>query len=255
MKKLISLVFVFTLMLGATNLYAAPHRPVMELEGVFWMPSLNAKAKVEKNGLGTEIDFSDDLGVKDEDFTEFRLGVNITSSSKLRFAFSQVNYNGDKQVTRDYIFNGKTYTAGSQVTTKLDMDYLRLGLFTNFSKSSNGNEFGTLFELKGFSGNAMLQANSLGLNENEDFDIILPTLGLFFKTKLAPTLFIYGEFSGLPAGSLGYLLDGEAGLRFQPTDNLAICAGYRILNIDAEKDEDYAEIKTDGAFISAVISY
>lgn len=252
MRKMISALIAIMFFLGASSLYA---EPVMELEGMFWMPSLDAKAKVTENSVGTEIDFSDDLDVKDEDFSEIRLNIKISDSSKIRLGFTNMDYSGDNVITQNYIFNGQTYTAGNRVVTKLDMDYLRLGFMTNFAKNSKGNEIGTLVEFKGFSGNAQLQANSLGLNENEDFDIILPTIGMYMKVNVLPKLFMYGEVSGLPAGSLGYLLDTEVGLRLQATENIAICGGYRMLSVDAEKDDDYAEIKTDGAFVSAIISY
>lgn len=252
MRKSISSFFVLLLMAVSTSLYA---EPIIELEGMFWMPSLDAKAKVVENGQGTEVDFSEDLGVEDEDFTEIRLSINTSANTKIRFGFSQVDYSGDKVITENYIFNGRTYPLGNRVVSKLDMDYLRLGILVDFERNSKDNEFGTIVELKGFSGNASLRDFTLGVTEEEEFDVILPTVGLYFKTKLASTLYMYGELSGLPAGSLGYLMDGEVGLRFQPTENLAVCAGYRMLSIDAEDDEDYAEVKTDGAFVSASISF
>lgn len=252
MRKLISSFFVLLLMSVTTNLYA---EPVLELEGMFWMPSLDAKAKVVENGQGTEVDFSEDLGVEDEDFTEIRLSIQSSANTKLRFGYSQVDYSGDAIITDTYIFDGTTYPIGNRVVSKLDMDYLRLGFLIDLNRQSKINEFGTILELKGFSGSASLNDLTLGVTEEEDFDVILPTIGLYFKTQVVPSLFMYGEISGLPAGSLGYLLDGEVGLRLQPFENLSVCAGYRMLTIDAEDDEDYAEVSTDGAFISAIISY
>ncbi len=99
----------------------------MEIQGVYWITDLTAKAKVVESSIGTDFNLKSDLGVKDEDFTEARFILQTGENSKIRLTYTQVNYSGDQDITRTIEFKGQTYSASTLVKSELDIQYFRLG--------------------------------------------------------------------------------------------------------------------------------
>jgi len=85
----------------------------LELEGRYWFTELQGKMKVtDSNGIGTDIDLKDDLGIKDEGIPEIRLTWYTGKKSKIWAAYGQVGYEGDKNVERTIQFEDVSYSLG-----------------------------------------------------------------------------------------------------------------------------------------------
>ena len=232
--------------------------PKVEFEGRYWITDLTSKAKVTEFDIGTDIDFKDDLGLKGENFPDVRFTWYTGPKSKLRLAYTQVAYSGDKNIERTIEFDGTTYTAGTRVKTDLDVYYLRLGWAWQFINIANGKvKFGTLLEAKGFLVDISLDAPNLipPVKESEKFVGALPTLGAALDINPHKIVNIFAELSGIYAGEYGYFLDGEAGVKVIPIKNLSILGGYRILYFKAEDDPDFARLKISGPFVGATLRF
>jgi hypothetical protein len=230
----------------------------VELEGRYWITDLSAKAKVTEDNIGTEVNFKDDLGIGDENFPEGRFTWYTGPNSKLRFAYTQISYSGDKNVKRTIEFGGEIYTVGTRVITDLDLQYVRLGWVWQFINIKNGTlKFGTLLEAKGFWIDASLEApNQIPpIKESEQFVAGLPTIGVALDINPHKIINIFGEISGMTAGKYGYFLDGEAGIKIIPLKNLSIIGGYRIFDIKAEDDPDFAKLRISGLFAGATLRF
>lgn len=231
--------------------------PVVEFEGRYWVTGLKAHAKVTENALiGTDIDLIDDLGVGNEDFPEARLRWNIGPNSMLRFAYTQVSYSGDKVVERTIIFNGQTYTVGTRVDSELEVDYFRLDWGWQFLNIGEGTfKAGTLLGVKAFMLDVSLDAPALGISETEDFMIALPTVGGILDINFGEKWNIFAEVSGLPSAGYGHFFDTEVGIKFIPIKNLTIIAGYRIIDIELEDDDNYGEMDIKGPFFGVTLRF
>lgn len=230
----------------------------VEFEGRYWITDLTAKTKVTENNIGTDVDFKSDLGVKDENFPEGRFIWYTGPKSKLRLAYTQISYNGDKNVERTIEFGGETYIVGTRVITNLDVKYLRLGWVWQFINVAEGKvKFGTLLEAKGFWIDTTLEAPNMvpPIKESEKFAIGLPTIGAALDINPHKIVNIFAEISGLPGGKYGYFFDGEAGIKIIPIKNLSIMGGYRIFDIKAKDKPDYAKLKISGPFIGATLRF
>jgi len=232
--------------------------PRVEFEGRYWITDLTAKAKVTESGIGTDIDFKADLGLKDENFPDVRFTWYTGPKSKLRLAYTQVAYSGAKNVERTIEFNGKTYVVGTRVITDLDVKYLRLGWAWQFINIAEGKvKLGTLLEAKGALVDISLDAPNLipPIEESEDFIGGLPTVGVALDINPHKIVNVFAEVSGIYAGKYGYFLDGEAGLKIIPIKNLSILGGYRILDFKVEDDPDFAKLKISGPFLGATLRF
>jgi len=281
--------FAMCLLLITSGTALAQNDVKVEFEGRYWITDLTARAKVIENDVGTDIDFNDigtdvdfktDFGFKDENFLDGRFTWYMGPRSKLRFAYTQISYSGDKNLKRTIEFGGEIYDEGTRVITELDVKYLRLGWVWQFINVADGKvRFGTLLEAKGFWVDASLEApdrfppvwvdeapNMVPLVEEymvplvEEperfaFPLPIPTIGVALDINPHKMVNIFAEISGLFAGKYGYLLDGEVGIKIIPIKNLSVIGGYRIFDIEAEIDPDFAKLRISGPFIGATLRF
>ncbi len=142
--------------------------------------------------------------------------------------------------------------------TDLDVKYLRLGWVWQFINIADGKfKLGTLLEAKGLWIDASLEAPYLvpPVKESQKYAAGLPTVGVALDINPHKIVNIFAEVSGLPAGKYGYFFDGEAGVKIIPIKNLSIVGGYRIIDIKANDDPDYAKLKISGPFVGATLRF
>jgi hypothetical protein len=229
--------------------------PKIEIEGRFWFPELSGNIKATDDSIeGTNIDLKDDLGIEDENFSDIRLTCNLGSADKIRLSYSQVEFSGEKDIVQTVIFEGQSYTSSTHVITNVDLDYLRLGWIHHFIRN-NALKLGSTIEAKMFFIDASLAAPAIAISESEKFIGGLPTLGIVFEVEPHRIIKVFAEISGLPAGSYGYLLDGELGIRLNPIENFSITGGYRIFSMKVEDDSNHAELEIGGPFLGGLFRF
>jgi hypothetical protein len=111
-----------------------------------------------------------------------------------------------------------------------------------------------MLELKGFLMDMSLE--STAGRESANLPIVLPTIGLAADVSIW-RLQLFGEVSGLPAGDLGYLVDGEVGIRYDVPilPFLAVSAGYRIFEVRVGEDDDFGHLRLSGPFASLALRF
>jgi hypothetical protein len=254
-KKILS---VLVVLMFTPCLAFAQKRPTFELEGRYWITDLKGNIKVTEAHLGTDIDLKRDLGIKDENFPEARLTWYTGPKSKIRLAYTQVGFEGDENVDRTIEFRGQTYTIGSRVETDVKVKYLRLGWAWQFIDIGEGTvKLGTLLEVKGVWAKASLEAPDviLPVRESKTFLFGLPTLGVALDINPHKMVNIFGEISGLPAGNYGYMYDAEAGIKLIPVKFLSVIVGYRIFDVKAKDNSDFAKLRFYGPFAGATLRF
>jgi len=230
----------------------------VEFEGRYWITNLSGSAKVVDHGIGTDIDFKSDLGLTNKNFPEGRFTWYTGPNSRLRLAYTQIDYSGDKDIARILEFNGKTYTLGTRVITDLKVNYLKLGWIWQFIHTADGVfKLGTVLEAKGFWTDTSLKAPNMipPIDESKKLVAGLPTVGLAIDINPHEIVNIFGEVSGLPAGKYGYFFDGEAGVKIIPIKNFSIVGGYRLFDIKADDDPNYAKLRISGPFVGATVRF
>lgn len=227
----------------------------VEFEGRYWAADLDAKIRITESGVGEEFDLKSDLGINDENMPEGRIYWHTGRNSKLRFAYTQLEVDGDQTVTRTIQFSGQTFTAGTRVVSDFEIKYLRLGWIWQFLNLFDKVKLGPVLELKAVNADVSLDAPSLGIREAENFWAGLPTAGLAFNITPIKKLDLFAEFSGLPAGGIGYFLDAEAGIKITPFKYCSIIGGYRAIRLKAEDGSDFTKLDINGPFVGVSIKF
>lgn len=227
----------------------------LEIEGRYWKPRLDSAIKIVESGIGNEFKLVDDLGFdKEKDAGEGRLQIKFFRKHKFNFSFLPLKWEGDKIITRTIEFSGKTYTAGTRVQSKLDLNLFKVGYEYDFLTGKYGFLGAVIDVLIGNVG-IELKAPELALHEKEEITAPLPVVGLMGRLYPFKWFNITAKISGLPAGSYGHILDMEASLQINPVKYVGISGGYRYFEIRGRYNDNSVDFRLDGPFAALMIRF
>ena len=225
---------------------------IAELEGRYWFTDFKAAAKLEGSGLeGTRVDFEKDLGLDADEMPELRFSFGL-GGSRIRAAYGYANLEGDQRIEQTIRFEGREFSAGQQVRSEIDLHYGRIGWIWTPTLIPGIFRIGPIVELKGFLADISLETS--GTREEATLPIVLPTIGGATDVTIGP-IQVFAEVSGLPAGDYGYLVDGEAGVRWIPIRFLTVFAGYRLFDVRVGDDDDYGRMRLSGPYLGLSLRF
>jgi len=244
-----------TLLVAVVLVLLAPGQTVaqiLDVEARYWFTDLDASTRVESGSIpGTRIDLGQDLDVDDASIPEVRLTLSTGLNSKLRLAYLQGSFDGVTTLGQSLQFSGTTFGANTRVETELDVYYGRIGWTWQFPVVPGVFRLGPLLEVKGLVVDATVRSPATGVRESALLPMAFPTLGAMLSVTPIAALDIFAEVSGMTFGSLGHVVDAEAGVRFVPVRFLTLSAGYRVFDVRVEHDDDFAKLQLTGPFIGA----
>jgi hypothetical protein len=149
---------------------------------------------------GTNIDFKQTLGLKNQRLVEFRLVARVGPRHKFHLEFVPLYYRQAAVLTANLNFNGQSFLAGQTVNSSL-----------NWSAWRAGYEYDVVSADRGYIG-GIVGADDLVVNGTLDnglksgtagVRIPMPGLGVIGRYYVAPRVSITGEFTGydLPGGA------------------------------------------------------
>ena len=91
-------------------------------------------------------------------------------------------------------------------------------------------------------------AGNFSSSSQKNYFIPVPTVGIGIFMTIMPKMKVYINFSGMFLGGKGHLRDFESGLKYSPSKNFALTAGFRSLefNINNKGNGDF---KMNGPFL------
>jgi hypothetical protein len=231
---------------------------IVELEGRYWFTDLSSSIKAKRGSLpATDIDMGDDLGLKSASAPEGRLTFLTGPNSRIRLAYTRLDFEGEKTVGRTITFDGTTFAANSRMASDLEIQYGRLGWIWEPLGIPKILKFGGILEAKGFLIDASVRTRGATpeVKESATLPLVLPTLGLALDLTIYPKVHLFAEVSGLPAGDLGHIVDAEAGLRYSLLPIVTLSAGYRLFDMRVEDGDDRAKLRLYGPFVGASLRF
>ena len=231
---------------------------VLDIEARYWLADLDGSAKIEGDSIpGTSLDLDGDLDVEDADLLELRLTIGTGLNSKLRFAYTYGEFDGNRTLDQSIEFAGTTFAAGSRVESDIAVHYGRIGWAWQFLAVPGIFKIGPLLEVKGLVVDTSLRGRAAGdaVRESALVPMVFPTVGLMANVTPLDWLEIFAEVSGIPFGDLGHIVDADAGVRVTPLPLLSIFAGYRLLDARIDIDDDVAELTLSGPFLGASVRF
>lgn len=231
---------------------------IVELEGRYWFSDIKGKVQIDSRTVeGTRIDFNDDLGIDAENAPGFRLTFNLPLNHKIRLAYTHMFSEGDTTLERTVTFAGATFNASTRVVSELEIHYGQLGWIWQPIAIPGLLKVGPMIELKGIQLDASIETRDANpaIREDKNLGVVLPTIGAALDITPHRLIHLFAEASGIPAGTLGYLIDAEAGIRFIPWTFFSIVAGYRFFEVRVEHDDDFGEARLNGPFVGLSVRF
>jgi hypothetical protein len=222
--------------------YPGAEHYVLRVEYREFRPAL--MGTVQKGTGGTEIDFSKDLKIGDKRTFEVHAALQIKRGHKLRGSYTPLNYRGDTELRKVFVYGNTTYDRFTRVASSLKGGYYSASYEWDFIKGPKG-YLGGLIGAKIFDVDAVIAAPDEGLREVQTVRAPIPVLGATGRVY-AWRFSIEGEFSALSIGERGTLYEFEMGTRFHISDRIAAQGGYRTLKIEAKDGADQGTLKIGG---------
>jgi outer membrane protein len=254
MRRALILLAVLPLVATAVPAFALPGFEA-GARGMYWFPDLTANVKTTVSGVTGEFDAKTDLGVGDKDFPSGEAFVRL-GNFHLRVGYTPVKFSGDKTLTDNVVFNGRTFSASSRVITHLDLkmldgelqfDVLRPDLV---AASFN---LGLILKVKYVDGKVDLESS--GVTEKKHFKAPIPMVGLaagvgFLKNMIR----VDARAAGVAYGG-NHLYEGDAFASFAPLPFFRVQGGYRFIDLKIDDDDIVAKLKLKGPYVGAQFSF
>ena len=220
----------------------------------YFHPKLMAKVKsddIQKYYTSSKVDLVDTLNIDDKSSApELIFSYRNMKLDYIHFSTDgSANLSDEPIKVNDYEFN-------DNAKTDLDFDYLKFDVTNPLYHAPNFHvdwSYGiTAMHWKAkVKGDATVRkSGQVAYNEHRsesvDFTAPIPMIGFKASASLGSNLSAHASIAGLPLGSYGHIFDSELGLSYFPADNVDIQAGYRIIDLKVDHDDDYGQFKLDG---------
>ena len=226
------------------------------VRGYYWFPSLDGKVRVDEAAIiGDTIDFENDLAIGDEDYPSVEAFVGA-GKHHLDLGYTKVDYSGSNVLTRDIVFEGKTYSIGDLVSSSIEykmIDFHYQYDFIDLENALAGFSLGGVFQVKYLDGEVSLKTT--GLDEKEDFTLPIPMVGLnlhigiiadILEARVRGTAMTY-------SGDSMYELVGD--ISWTPFPFIGIHGGYKTFVIDVEEEDVFLDYDMSGPYAAITISF
>jgi outer membrane protein len=170
--------------------------------------------------------------------------------------YTQLTFDGAKELTQTVVFNGTTFSASDNVISSLDMKMLDGELQFDFLRPDvgvAGFNLGLLLKVKYVDGKVELRDSAT--TATKDFKAPIPMVGAaagvgFLKDMVR----VDARAAGL-AYSGNHLYDVDAYASFAPLPFVRIQGGYRYIDLKIDRDDTLASFKLKGPYVGAQLSF
>lgn len=246
--------FLVALTVAGVGMQPGAAQTFFELQGA--RPSLDAQAKVVEQGVGTEVDFTEDLGMPDRTLPTVRL-THIGTWGFVSVAYEKTSYRGDRVVDRTIEYGGKTYTVGTRVKSELAVERGTVQLAWQFLGSPRGTlAFGPMLEIAGlrFEGQLDAPENNPPFRESGTFQAAVPAPGLALDLRPTGRVRFFARAATLQVNQGSYE-SAEAGFILGPYGPVAVGGGYRTLRVKYEDEPDWARLHLSGPYLNLAFRF
>ena len=209
-------------------------------------------------GGGTPIDLENDLGLSGESGSYFYIAIEhpIPLIPNFRFAHSDISETGYSQLSREIVFDGVTFPAGTQIISTADFTHNDFTFYYEILDNWVSLDLGlTARQFDGeITGQGFLSGNSATATQPLDF--VVPMVYGMARFDL-PITGLYVQASGNWVGFGGaQLFDVWGKLGYKFAFGLGLEAGLRKLSAELDDVEDTdADVTLDGTYIAATFHF
>lgn len=222
----------------------------------------NTEARLSSDilGVGTLIDFEDDLGLE-EDETVARIDGHYRFKPRHRIDFSwfDLSRDGRETLLRDIQYEDTIFTAGTAVDSELGFTVIKVVYTYSFFQKEKI-DLGVSTGLYVYDFESEIVAPETRTKEESDGTAPFPTFGLRVTWAFKPELFFRAhlDYFDIDRSDVeGEVIDILVALEHQTWKNVGLGIGYNDVDAEGEDKEDRDEVKLeyDGLLLYAKIYF
>ncbi len=199
-------------------------------------------------GIGTEIDLEKDFDV-DESVFMGRIDAtwHFTRRQELDFSVFNLAREGTRVIDRDIQIGDVVFPVGSEVSTDFDNLFIKLAYRYAFWVRQRWHA-GASIGLHTMDWSTEWKAGTLAIEEDFDFTVPLPVLGVFGTYALSPKLYLNAssEFFGLEYDNFdGFLNNTRLALEHRTFRHVGFGIGLDYFLIDASAEGDNGNLEAE----------
>jgi hypothetical protein len=202
----------------------------LRLEYMDFHPTLTGQVTKEAtDGTPSLVDVKDDLNVQDERTFSARATLQFKGGSKIRAAYTKLDYQGDAIASRRLRIGDSQFEIGDRIVSTGKGNYYSAAFEFDVKKGPQG-FFGLLVGGKGFDVDTVVVGPAVGKRESDTVRVPLPVVGIITRLY-SKRISVEGVVSGMTLGDKGKIIEAEATARLHLSDRLAAGVGYRYLSL------------------------
>ncbi len=214
--------------------------------GYFWQQNYEGTA-ISSDLPIDQIDIEDDLGLEDDSghtvYVAFEHPIPLLPNVMVQR--TELNIEATAQPSRDFSFDGVTYTATDTIATNSDLSHTDATLYYELLDNWVSLDFG--LTIRHFDQGIRLESATAGDSELE-LDVTIPMAYLAAKGELPLSgFFAKAEANGISYGD-GRLLDYRVSLGYETDFGIGIEFGMRNFDVDYEDGNEEANFTIDGGY-------
>lgn len=227
-------------------------------KAAYWMPRFSGEFRLDSGGVrGTTVDAKDHLGIDDENFF-FGEAWLWVGRHHLSLAGARVDYSGDKVLSEEIVFGGRTFAAAGRAESSLEYTMLDLAYQYDLIDLENvlaGFSLGPILQLKYLDGEVRMSGegsvNGVGgrVAASQTFQFPIPLVGV------GGHLGLLANWLEVRARAVGIAYQGDALWEVQaeaaltPFPFLEVVGGYRHFVIDVDRDDVLLDYTQSGPYV------
>jgi len=259
MKKFQASILFFVFLILPVTAYAG--LPLIDVEvaigGWAQTPSGDLSYVSGIPGLNDTLDLETDLGFDDETRITGRIKVELPVVPNIYLVAAPMEFEGSKPVDAEFTFGNKTFTAGTDISSKLTLNQYDIALYYGipFLKTVTldrlGVDFGLnarIIEFKAEINNALVGTAEKSLT------VPVPMVYLAVQFKPIDRFAVEAEARGLSVGDNKiFSVVGRAKAKvFGPA---FVAGGYRYDAIEIDEEDVVVDVSFSGPFLEAGVSF
>jgi hypothetical protein len=226
--------------------------------GLYWFPTFKADMRSDSAGLtGTTLNLQDNLGVGNDSFPAVEAFWGV-GKHRLSLAYTPVAYSGSARLTAPVTFNGRIFSAGTNVDTDLKLRMVDLEYQYKFLDMENilaGFSFAFIGQIKYVDGEAKMNAPAAKIESHFSVRAPVPMVGLGAHVGLlAGLLEARAKMTGI-AYSDSRLIEALADLSLTPFPFLDIHAGYKLIRLKIDHRDNFLDSEFAGPYVGLTVSF
>jgi outer membrane protein len=208
-------------------------------------------------GFVGDIDLKDDLNLQDKSNVFVRVKAELPLIlPNIYFMATPMSFTGSGTLTRNISFGNQTFTATTDVQSKVKLDHYDLALFypVPLLKTATLGVLNVDLGLNARNINFEGTITSSTTSASKTLGIYLPMVYAGVQVKPISLFAIEGEFRGIAIGQNHYY-DYIAKLRVNPIPVVYISGGYRSEDVKIDQSDVKANVKFSGPFVEVGVSF